>query len=177
MDIGTKIKALRLKNNLTLRELASRCELTTGFLSQLEHNVSSPSIQTLENIIEALGSSLKDFFNDTEENKMVFNKDDFYIHETQDYTIKWIIPDAQKRQMEPIIININPHSKSLVLRPHNGEEFGFVLKGKAKLIYGKKELNLSSGQTFYLEGNRTHYIENRSDELVSILWVSTPPSF
>lgn len=84
MDIGTKIKALRLKNNLTLKELASRCELTTGFLSQLEHNVSSPSIQTLENIIEALGSSLKDFFNDTEENKMVFNKDDFYIHETQD---------------------------------------------------------------------------------------------
>ena len=80
MDIGTKIKALRLKNNLTLKELASRCELTTGFLSQLEHNVSSPSIQTLENIIEALGSSLKDFFNDTEENKMVFNKDDFYIH-------------------------------------------------------------------------------------------------
>ena len=58
MDIGTKIKALRLKNNLTLKELASRCELTTGFLSQLEHNVSSPSIQTLENIIEALGSSL-----------------------------------------------------------------------------------------------------------------------
>ena len=54
MDIGTKIKALRLKNNLTLKELASRCELTTGFLSQLEHNVSSPSIQTLENIIEAL---------------------------------------------------------------------------------------------------------------------------
>ena len=50
-------------------------------------------------------------------------------------------------------------------------------KGKAKLIYGKKELSLSSGQTFYLEGNRTHYIENRSDELVSILWVSTPPSF
>ena len=65
-------------------------------------------------------------FNDTEENKMVFNKDDFYIHETQDYTIKWIIPDAQKRQMEPIIINLNPHSKSSVLRPHTGEEFGFV---------------------------------------------------
>ena len=63
------------------------------------------------------------------------------------------------------------------MRPHSGEEFGFVLKGKAKLIYGKKELSLSSGQTFYLEGNRTHYIENKSDEPVSILWVSTPPSF
>ena len=93
-NIGAKIKALRLKNNLTLKELASRCELTTGFLSQLEHNVSSPSIQTLEDIIEALGSSLKDFFSENEETKLVFNKDDYFEHETQDYTIKWIIPDA-----------------------------------------------------------------------------------
>ena len=177
MDIGAKIKALRLQNNLTLKELAARCELTTGFLSQLEHNVSSPSIQTLEDIIEALGTTLKDFFNDEEETRIVFKKEDFFEHETQDYKIKWIVPDAQKREMEPIIININPHCKSSVLRPHSGEEFGFVLKGKAKLIYGKKELLISAGQTFYLEGNKTHYIENKSDELVSILWVSTPPSF
>lgn len=177
MDIGSKIKALRLKNNLTLKELASRCELTTGFISQLEHNVSSPSIQTLENIIEALGSTLKDFFNENDEMKIVFNKEDYYEHETKDFKIKWIVPDAQKREMEPIIININPHCKSIVVRPHNGEEFGFVLKGRAKLIYGKKELTISSGQTFYLEGNKTHYIENKSDDLVSILWVSTPPSF
>ena len=74
-------------NNLTLAELAARCELTTGFLSQLEHNVSSPSIQTLENIIEALGSTLKDFFAETEETKLVFKKDDFYEHETNDFTI------------------------------------------------------------------------------------------
>jgi len=177
MDIGLRIKALRLKNNLTLAELAARCELTTGFLSQLEHNVSSPSIQTLENIIEALGSTLKDFFAETEETRLVFKKDDFYEHETNDFTIKWIVPDAQKREMEPIIININPHCKSIVMRPHNGEEFGFVLKGRATLIYGKKELSINSGQTFYLEGNRTHYIENRTDDIVSILWVSTPPSF
>ena len=176
MDIGAKIKSLRLKNNLTLAELAARCELTTGFLSQLEHNVSSPSIQTLENIVEALGSSLKDFFSE-DETRLIFKKEDFYQHETNDFIIKWIVPDAQKREMEPIIININPHCKSIVVRPHNGEEFGFVLKGRAKLIYGKKELSIVAGQTFYLEGNKTHYIENRSDDLVSILWVSTPPSF
>ena len=176
MDIGAKIKSLRLKNNLTLAELAARRELTTGFLSQLEHNVSSPSIQTLENIVEALGSSLKDFFSE-DETRLIFKKEDFYQHETNDFIIKWIVPDAQKREMEPIIIDIKPHCKSIVVRPHSGEEFGFVLKGRAKLIYGKKELSIVAGQTFYLEGNKTHYIENRSDDLVSILWVSTPPSF
>ena len=58
MDIGPKIKRLRIRNGLTLEELASRCELTKGFLSQLERDLASPSIATLEDILEALGTSL-----------------------------------------------------------------------------------------------------------------------
>ena len=53
MDIGKRIRQLRIKNDLTLEELASRCELTKGYLSQLERNLASPSIQTLEDITEA----------------------------------------------------------------------------------------------------------------------------
>ena len=51
-DIGRRIRQLRVKNGLTLEELASRTELTKGFLSQLERNLTSPSIQTLEDINE-----------------------------------------------------------------------------------------------------------------------------
>ena len=47
MDIGKKLKDLRIKNDLTLEELASRSELTKGFLSQVERNLTSPSISTL----------------------------------------------------------------------------------------------------------------------------------
>ena len=53
-EFSNRFRQLKEESNLTLKELAARCELTTGFISQLEHNVSSPSIQTLENIIEAL---------------------------------------------------------------------------------------------------------------------------
>ena len=56
MDIGAKIKLLRIKNQLTLEELANRSELTKGFLSQVERNLTSPSIATLEDILEALGT-------------------------------------------------------------------------------------------------------------------------
>ena len=62
MEIGHKLKQLRVRQNLTLEELASRCELTKGFLSQVERNLTSPSIVTLNDILEALGSSLADFF-------------------------------------------------------------------------------------------------------------------
>lgn len=70
MDIGHKIKQLRIQNGLTLEELASRSELTKGFLSQLERNLTSPSISTLEDILEALGSSLSDFFKEEKDEKI-----------------------------------------------------------------------------------------------------------
>ena len=53
MDIGSKVKRLRQANGLTLEELANRSELTKGFLSQLERDLTSPSVATLEDILEA----------------------------------------------------------------------------------------------------------------------------
>ena len=62
MDIGHRLKLMRVRQSLTLEELASRSELTKGFLSQVERNLTSPSIATLTDILEALGSSLGEFF-------------------------------------------------------------------------------------------------------------------
>ena len=83
MDIGHKIKQLRVQNGLTLEELASRSELTKGFLSQLERNLTSPSISTLEDILEALGSSLSDFFMEEKNEQVVFQKKDFFVDERE----------------------------------------------------------------------------------------------
>ena len=62
LNIGDKIKSLRLRNNLTQKELADRCELSKGFISQLESNQTSPSLSTLEDILVTLGSSFREFF-------------------------------------------------------------------------------------------------------------------
>ena len=58
MDIGKKLKELRLQNDLTLGDLASRSELTKGFLSQVERNLTTPSIATLEDILEVIRDSV-----------------------------------------------------------------------------------------------------------------------
>ena len=97
MDIGKKLKDLRVQNDLTLGDLASRCELTKGFLSQVERNLTTPSIATLEDILEALGSNLSDFFHEVPESKMVFHTQDFFVDQKDDYTIEWVIPNAQKK--------------------------------------------------------------------------------
>ena len=60
MNIGGKIKELRVAKNLTQEELADRTELSKGFISQLERDLTSPSIATLMDILQALGTDLKD---------------------------------------------------------------------------------------------------------------------
>jgi len=87
MDIGKKLKNLRIRNDLTLEELASRSELTKGFLSQVERNLTSPSISTLEDLLEALGTNLAEFFQSEEEEKIVFSTQDFFVDEKDPYTI------------------------------------------------------------------------------------------
>jgi len=178
-EIGAKIKELRLENGLTQEELANRCELTKGFISQIENNLTSPSISTLSDILEVLGTDLGEFFRDEEQEAFVFTKEDFYekVDEDNHFTIKWIVPNAQKYEMEPIIIELLPGGKSYQDKPHSGEEFGYVLEGKIILRVGSKRLVVKAGQSFYYIANKYHYIENTAKEVAKILWVSTPPMF
>ena len=61
---GSVIRRLRLERGLTQEEMADRCELTKGFISQVERDQASPSIATLTDMLECLGVSLADFFSD-----------------------------------------------------------------------------------------------------------------
>ena len=97
MDIGKKLKELRLKNDLTLGDLASRSELTKGFLSQVERNLTTPSIATLQDILEALGTNLSEFFHEEPEKQIVFAAQDFFVDEKEDYSI--FMEDAVKCMM------------------------------------------------------------------------------
>ncbi len=177
MDIGPKLKALRIRNDLTLEELANRSELTKGFLSQVERDLTSPSISTLEDILEALGTNLAEFFQSDVEEKIVFHTSDFFENIKDEYKVEWIIPNAQKNKMEPILLTLNAHQKSMTLESHNGEEFGYVLKGSVSLCRGGKKYRLKAHETFYLDGKQEHYLENNSATEAKILWITTPPMF
>ena len=70
MQIGDKIKRMRIEKGLTQEELANRCELSKGFISQVENDLTSPSIATLIDILEILGTNLKEFFSDDKDEKI-----------------------------------------------------------------------------------------------------------
>ncbi len=179
MQIGEKIKRLRLKNSLTQEELANRCELSKGFISQLERDMTSPSIASLIDILECLGTDLKEFFNETENDKIVFTKAD--IFETEDaelgYLLEWIIPNAQKNMMEPILLDIAPGGSFIEDDPHQGEEFGYVIQGNITIILGGKKFKAKKGESFYYKTKVDHTIVNTGKTSAKILMVATPPNF
>lgn len=177
MKIGKKLKELRLKNELTLDELASRSEVTKGFLSQLERDLTSPNVSTLEDILEALGTNLPEFFSQPEKEKVVFGQDDYFTDQKEQETIQWIVPNAQKNEMEPILVTLPAQGQTSVMESHEGEEFGYVLKGNIELCFDEEVYKVKTGETFYCSGNRSHRITNPHNRDAQFLWVSTPPRF
>ena len=90
MQLGQKIKELRMMYGLTQEELADRAELSKGFISQLERDLTSPSIATLVDVLSCLGTDLAHFFSDLEPEQVVFKPDDMFTK---------IDEDAQKHHM------------------------------------------------------------------------------
>ena len=177
MDIGNKLKELRVLKGLTQEELADRSELSKGFISQLERNLTSPSITTLMDILQCLGTSIGEFFNEAPDEQIVFGKQDYFVKLDTEYKneIKWIIPNAQKNTMEPIYLTLEAGGSTCPDTPHEGEEFGYVLQGTVSIHLGNKTYKAKKGESFYYTADKTHFLSSKSGAV--LIWVSSPPSF
>ena len=176
MNIGQKVRELRIAKNLTQEELADRSELSKGFISQLERDLTSPSIATLVDILQCLGTNLNEFFSDDEEEQVVFGDEDYFEKKDTDLknTIEWIIPNAQRNMMEPIRLTLAPGGATYPDLPHEGEEFGYVLQGSVKIHVGNKVYKAKKGESFYFTPHAKHYIEASSSSGARLIWLSTP---
>ena len=177
MNIGAKIKELRVCKGLTQEELADRAELSKGFISQLERDLTSPSIATLMDILQCLGTSIGEFFNEAPEEQIVFGKQDYFEKNDAEYqnNIKWIIPNAQKNRMEPLLLTLEAGGSTYPDTPHEGEEFGYVLSGAVSIHLGNKIYKAKKGEAFYYRAEKSHYLTSKNG--ASLIWVSAPPSF
>ena len=177
MELGKKIKQMRNQKGLTQEELADRCELTKGYISQLENDLNSPSIATLTDILSALGSNLSEFFQEEREEKIVFSKNEFIEKDADGVLLNWLIPNAQKNMMEPILVELTEGASTPGDIPHEGEEFGYVLEGKIAILLGNKQHTCKKGEAFYYTASKPHSIINKGRGKAKFLWISTPPNF
>lgn len=168
-----------MANSLTQEELASRSDLSKGFISQIENDAASPSIATLEDILDVLGSSPNDFFSDIDIEKVVYPKEDRLLtpDSNKKVQIELLIPGSGNRKMDPVLVSIKPGEETFRDPSHEGEELGFLLQGNINLILDDKTFKVKEGDCFYFSADKKHSIINLGKETAKILWVVTPPIF
>lgn len=176
LKVGRKIKSLRLASDLTQEELANRARLTKGFISQLENDQSSVQIDSLADILGALGVSLTEFFRDNSDESLVFGPSErVQVDGTGASFFELLVPGSTQNLMDPIIVQLKPGEKLQRKGPHPGEQFGYVLKGTATLRLAGKEHEVQARHCFYFESSQSYQILNQSGKEMSFLWVMTPP--
>lgn len=174
--IGKKIKNLRLKKGLTQEELGERTDLSKGYISQIERDLSSPSIETFFSILEVLGCSPKEFFDDKDnDQKVVYGEEDQteYVDEDYGYKVQWLVPESNENDMEPIILTLEPNGKFKEFEPSLSETFIYVLKGKIAVKLGKTMYVAKEGEAVYFHASNEHQIFNDYDGVSEILLVAT----
>ena len=180
MDIGKRMKELRIQYGLTQQELADRSELTKAIYlpagTQPEHAVDSEHCSISFSVSE---QHRENFLPMKNRKQIVFKNEDFFtkVNEDKHNIIEWVVPNAQKDSMEPVRLTLKAGGSSDIMQPHSGEEFGYLIKGTVKIYYGGKSHVLHAGESFYLKAGKKHYIENPGSRDAVLIWESTPPSF
>ncbi len=177
LKIGKKIKGLRQLSSLTQEELAERAELTKGFISQVERDLTSISLDSLIQILDALDMDISLFFQEIVEERIVFKKEDkVRISRNGVAAFELLVPGSTNRSMEPVRLTLKPGDKTEE-EPHPGEEMGYIIKGRVNIRLGDNSYSAEEGDCFYFTANRVHQIWNTGRGEAVVLWITSPPFF
>ena len=176
IDIGQKIKNLRIQKQLTQEELGERTDLSKGYISQLERNLSSPSMETFFSILEVLGVTPKQFFDEKEQVQQVIytdNEHTIYFDDEKGYGVRWLVSDSNEKEMEPIILSFEGQGEYKLFERSMSDTFAYVLEGEACVEIGNDQYIAKAGESIYYQALKQHQIKNLSKNKCSLLLVAT----
>lgn len=166
LHIGRKIRELRKKGGLVLRDLSDRTGLSKPLLSQIEKEVVSPPIATLLKISKALNTNIGFFFqNDgSEERVVVVRKDESKVidsrylgREESGYYYEALAYKKSKKYMEPFLVEFKrKKADQLTYFNHEGEEFIYLLEGRLEFRTEDRQVLLNPGDSLYFESSIPH---------------------
>ncbi len=173
LNLGGKIRGLRLKKGLTLKDVSEKTGFSTALLSQIENNIVSPPISTLWKVAQALDVKLTYFF----QQSPVEHQDYFIVrkgkgksifrHESR-YAITYssLGYGKEDRKMDPYIAQFTGEEEPMEALGHDGEEFLYVLKGRIHLTYGDRVIILEEGDSIYYDSRVMHMARGSADTVL-----------
>jgi len=179
--VGERIKELRERKGLSLKEVADLTGFSTALLSQMENHLVSPSLGTIIKLARALSVKVGDFLGETEgEPFTIVRKDERKIVSRfaskegvkYGYSYESLGFDKKDRHMEPFIVTLEPATvKAAKTSVHEGEEFIFVLEGEMEVILGNHTDILYPGDSIYYDSTIPHKVQCHQDKVTRILAV------
>ena len=179
MEVGEKIRSLRHKQKISIEQLSAMSGLSKGLISQIERDITGPSVASLWKISKALNVTMNYFFDEYDDLNQIVRKDERkkLIMRKSSRVYELLSPDL-KKQIEMLMIEIKPNENiSAELISHDGEECGVVIKGTLRIISGENIYDLQEGDSIYLDSTIPHQYLNMGEELSVSVWAMVPPSF
>lgn len=182
-NIGAKIKRLRLAKKLTLQAVARETGFSPALISQIENNNVSPPIATLSKIAKFFDVKISLFFSEEEEEfryEVVRKGERKLIPRvisragtSQGYTYESLSFRKQNKKMEPFLLTVVEKTMEENTYSHDGEEFLFIMKGKADLLLEEEKISLEEGDCVYFDSSLKHRLLSPDGSQVQVLAVVT----
>ncbi len=179
--VGEKVKELRERKGLSLKEMADLTGFSTALLSQMENHLVSPSLGTIIKLARTLGVRVGDFLGESEGEPFTIVRKDERKNVSRfaskdgvkyGYSYESLGFDKKDRHMEPFIVTLEPATvKTSKTSAHEGEEFIFVLEGEMEVILGNHTDVLYPGDSIYYDSNIPHRVQCHKDTITRILAV------
>jgi transcriptional regulator with XRE-family HTH domain len=179
MQLGRKIRDLRLQRGLTVQQLAAATGLSKGFISQVENHRTSPSLATLHDLARALETSAAYLV--AEENQVpcvVRAQGRASVAAGGDGSRVEVLSARPKRNLELLVVDLPAGLEAGDRRhTHHGEECLWCMEGQVRLTCGEQVIELGPGDSCHYDGRVPHAIENRGGAVARVLIAMTPAAF
>lgn len=179
--VGSKLRELRHRRNLSVRELGLRSGVSHSTISLIERDRMSPSVDTLGAILDALGTTLIGFFSDLHSplySSPFYSAADLVeIGKVDAISYRMVGMNHPNRQLlllqETYAVGADTHEAA----PHTAQEAGIVTRGAVELTIGSETRVLHPGDGYYFESHLPHRFRNVADEKSEIISAMTPPTY
>lgn len=189
MDVGGRLRSVREARKLSQRDLATRAGLTSGAISLIEQNKSSPSVSSLKALLDAIPMTMSEFFAEVENSgppQYFFTVSEFIELSPQDIGLGESAARLSLRQLG----NASQHSLQMLheryppgtdtgpeMLSHEGEEAGIVVSGIIEISVGDQVRVLNPGDGYLFDSRLPHRFRNNGEKECVVISACTPPTF
>lgn len=177
-EVSEQIKALRLKQGKTLKNLSKDTGLSVSFLSQVERGESSIAITSLNKIAGALNVHIKTFFEPEHAHDFKINPskiEPFRLEKSEQEFLR-VSSEFVNRRLDSYMIKVPPNNHSEP-SSHEGEEMYYVMEGEITFFVNEKKYLLTENEMIHFPSIFKHYYKNETNKNVKILCILTPKLF